>query len=252
MVNFSLNASSLAGIVLAVAGAGLYLLRSLRPKLARDYDIFFSAVALLCGGILFFQGWRQDPILQFGQFLLTGSAIFFAFESIRLREVATEQAKRNTPIVDDDRPVSRVYRAELDDLSFDDRPTTSTRRIRASRDPRNRDEYDDEASRRRSSAGRPGLERPDRPSDRSRKRRPRVDESPLIDRPDSYDAGFDMDDPRNRSRNEPPSRPGDSRPRRPRPTDDVSRPRPDSDYSPPPSEYVDYKPIEPDDEDSNW
>lgn len=251
MVNFSLNASSLAGIVLAVAGAGLYLLRSLRPKLARDYDIFFSAVALLCGGILFFQGWRQDPILQFGQFLLTGSAIFFAFESIRLREVATEQAKRNTPIVDDDRPVSRVYRAELDDLSFDDRPT-STRRIRASRDPRNRDDYDDETSRRRPSSGRSDLERPDRTPDRSRRRRPRVDESPVTDRPDSYDAGFDSDDLRSRGRNEPPSRPSESRPRRPRPADDVSRPRPDSDYSPPPSEYVDYKPIEPDDEDSNW
>ena len=24
----------------------------------------------ICGGILFFQGWRLDPILQFGQFLL--------------------------------------------------------------------------------------------------------------------------------------------------------------------------------------
>tara|TARA_B100000700_G_C14380400_1_gene550137 strand:+ start:148 stop:474 length:327 start_codon:yes stop_codon:yes gene_type:complete len=29
----------------------------------------------LCGGILFFQGWRLDPILQFGQFLLVAHVI---------------------------------------------------------------------------------------------------------------------------------------------------------------------------------
>jgi len=98
MVNFGLTWSSFVGIALALGGAGLYFLRAWRPKLARDYDIFFAAVALLCGGILFFQGWRQDPILQFGQFLLTGTTIFFAYESVRLRGIATEQAKRNTPI----------------------------------------------------------------------------------------------------------------------------------------------------------
>ena len=114
MVNFGLNSASILGIFLAVAGASLYFLRSVRPELSRDHDIFFAAVGLLCGFILLFQGWRLDPILQFGQFLLTGSTIFFAVESIRLRKVATEQARRNTPTVDRDRPVSRtrVYREE--------------------------------------------------------------------------------------------------------------------------------------------
>ena len=70
MVNASLNWASIVGIVLAVCGAGLYFLRSFKPALARDYDVFFAAIGLLCGGILFFQGWRLDPILQFGQFLL--------------------------------------------------------------------------------------------------------------------------------------------------------------------------------------
>ena len=117
MVNFGLNAAAILGLFLAVAGAGLFFLRSIRPELARDYDIFFAAVGLLCGIILLFNGWRLDPILQFGQFLLTGTTIFFAFESIRMRSVATEQARRNTPIVDRDRPVSRsrVYtEAEVD------------------------------------------------------------------------------------------------------------------------------------------
>ena len=119
MVNFGLNAAAILGLFLAVAGAGLFFLRSIRPELARDYDIFFAAVGLLCGIILLFNGWRLDPILQFGQFLLTGTAIFFAFESIRMRGVATEQARRNTPTVDRDRPVSRtrVYtEAEFDQI----------------------------------------------------------------------------------------------------------------------------------------
>lgn len=60
MVNLGLNFSSLIGIILAVAGAGLYFLRSWRPKLARDHDIFFAAIGLLCGGILLFQGWRLE------------------------------------------------------------------------------------------------------------------------------------------------------------------------------------------------
>jgi hypothetical protein len=78
MVNFGLNPASLLGIILAVAGAGLYFLRSVRPELSRDQDIAFSAIGILCGFILIFQGWRLDPILQFGQFLLSGSAVFFA------------------------------------------------------------------------------------------------------------------------------------------------------------------------------
>jgi hypothetical protein len=138
-VTFQFGAAGILGLCLAGAGAGLYLLRSMRPELARDYDIFFSAIGLLCGGILFFNGWRLDPILMFGQALLGGSAIFFAFESIRLRSITTDQARRNggsQPIVDDDRAysVDRVYRAELDEIEpfMDQRPPV--RRIRGSRD----------------------------------------------------------------------------------------------------------------------
>lgn len=143
MVNVGFSWGSLIGIILAVAGAALYFIRSYKPGLARDYDIFFAAVGLLCGGILFFNSWRLDPILQFSQFLLAGSAIFFAYESIRLRNVTTEQAKRTAPLVDDDRPVSRVYRAELDDMEPIERQPYN-RRIRGSddsRDSRAAEEY---------------------------------------------------------------------------------------------------------------
>ena len=39
----------------------------------------------MCGGILFFQGWRLDPILLLSQILLGGSTIFFMAESLYLR-----------------------------------------------------------------------------------------------------------------------------------------------------------------------
>ena len=45
---------------------------------------------------IIFQGWRLDPILQFGQFLLAGTTVFFAYESVRLRGVATDQARRSS------------------------------------------------------------------------------------------------------------------------------------------------------------
>ena len=56
-------------------------------------------------GILFFQGWRLDPILQFGQFLLAGTTVFFAYESVRLRGVATEQARRSAYFDDEPAPI---------------------------------------------------------------------------------------------------------------------------------------------------
>ena len=136
MVNASLNWASIVGIVLAVGGCVLYFLRSFKPGLARDYDVFFAAVGLLCGGILFFQGWRLDPILQFGQFLLASTPVFFAYESVRLRSVTTEQARRSA-YFDDDEPVPsrpRMGRGEWGgDERFDD-PQPLRRRIRSRAD----------------------------------------------------------------------------------------------------------------------
>ncbi len=118
MVNASLNWASIVGIVLAVCGAGLYFLRSFKPALARDYDVFFAAIGLLCGGILFFQGWRLDPILQFGQFLLAGTTVFFAYESVRLRGIATDQARRSS-YFDDEPELPRSSRGGLSDAGPD-------------------------------------------------------------------------------------------------------------------------------------
>jgi hypothetical protein len=270
MVNVGLGWSSMVGIALAIAGASLYFLRSFRPGLARDHDIFFAAVSLLCGGILFFQGWRQDPILQFGQFLLAGSAIFFAYESIRLRGVATEQAKRTMPVVDDERPVSRVYRAELDDYNaLEERP--AARRIRSARDSRSSqvDEYGNEV-RRPSSSKRGGAgsdrtgseERPSRPPRRSSRpeggqssqreeSRFSVDEDPKRsvwddeDGPRNYDASSygdpNYDAPTRPTRK---SSSTTSRPKRTRPSQGSPSSRRKAAPESTSSDYADYQPID--------
>ena len=150
MVNASLNWASIVGIVLAVCGGGLYFLRSFKPALARDYDVFFAAIGLLCGGILFFQGWRLDPILQFGQFLLAGTTVFFAYESVRLRGVATDQARRSTYFDDD--PISdgpRNSRGRFnDDYDRFEEPERLSRRFKPQEDEFE-EEYSEGRSRRR-------------------------------------------------------------------------------------------------------
>ncbi len=150
MVNASLNWASIVGIVLAVCGGGLYFLRSFKPALARDYDVFFAAIGLLCGGILFFQGWRLDPILQFGQFLLAGTTVFFAYESVRLRGVATDQARRSSyfdddPISDGPRNSRGRFNDDYDRFEESERPP---RRFKPQEDEFEED-YMEERSRRR-------------------------------------------------------------------------------------------------------
>lgn len=244
------------GIALMVGGAGLYFVRNFRPQLARDQDIALAAVALLAGTIMIFQGWRFDPIQMFGAYLMAGLSGFFAFETLRLRGAATEQAKRSSgPIVDNERPVSRVYRAELDEPPVqDDRP--SSRRIRGQRDYRasSSDEFESDrrdrpslrgssdrssssASRRRSSSS----------SSASEKRTSRPErnywEEDINDR-SSRNYWDDDEKGSNVSASGNYSRSGDydssGRSRRSRPSDDPSRRRPDSDNA----DYVDYQPLD--------
>ncbi len=257
MVNFGLNSASVLGIFLAVAGAGLYFLRSVRPELSRDHDIFFAAVGLLCGLILLFQGWRLDPILQFGQFLLTGSAVFFAVESIRLRGATTEQARRSSSY-EDDRRVSktRVYtEAELDRLEpyEDEQPAyRNNPRLEGYTDPRSNRGYSEEESRTRRPRRRPTSSDPygDRPSPRRK--------TPPNRRPsDNYDAWDNADDMwEDRPKKPRPSRPRpetsspetSSRPprkRRPRPSTSERGYSPSPEETATPTDYVDYQPIDP-------
>lgn len=279
-VNVGATPATFLGIFLAVAGAALYFLRSVRPELSRDQDIFFAAVGLLCGFILIFQGWRLDPILQFGQLLLVGTTVFFAVESIRLRGIATEQAKRNTKIVDErdvsDRPTyNRRYKAEVDDdleslPYYDDEEERPVRaRIRASRDDRSKsdDNYNDEPNRR---SDRPKSREKPETTDKTRRsnsRRPvnRTSETTQDDewgsssRQQVNDWDNSGDEVRKSTRrsgsgvSRPETRTDDQapRPRRRRSPNDspVRREREDDEATP--TEYVDYKPLEQPDEDAD-
>ncbi len=88
MVNASLNWASIVGILLALLGlisipssmGNIYFLLNRRAD--NTSQIIFLSIykgivgvlrtvgCLIAGGILFLQGWRLDPILQFGQFLI--------------------------------------------------------------------------------------------------------------------------------------------------------------------------------------
>jgi hypothetical protein len=80
-----LGPSTIVGVGLALIGFILYLVKTKKPDVSRDYDLFFSSIGLLCGGILIFQGWRLDPILLLCQILSSATAIFFIGESLWLR-----------------------------------------------------------------------------------------------------------------------------------------------------------------------
>ena len=87
MVNASLNWASLCGIFIGIYAipASVFSLIRLYFAINRRADASPVVITrlitnliqalgrfslLICGGILFFQGWRLDPILQFGVFLL--------------------------------------------------------------------------------------------------------------------------------------------------------------------------------------
>lgn len=252
-VNYGGGPAGLLGIIIAVSGAALYFLRSVRPELARDHDIFFAATALLCGGILIFQGWRLDPILLFGEFLLAASSAFFAVESIRLRQVATVQAKRDggTPIFEEDPPYQRDVYAELDEFGPDyDEPRR--RRIGGTRDSTSPGRaYVDELAE-ETRPPRRGSKRPQRTGSKSRKQAApnRPDRPPRSRGSTEYPDPFDDSDLPDRTgeRPVPSGDNGRSSPRsgRKRPdTPPKSRPpRSTSTDRPAPADYVDYQPID--------
>ena len=77
MVNASLNFASLCGIFLGLLGL-LLLIRS-----GNRINLFIGIINIICGLILFFQGWRLDPILQFSQSLLVGSNAMLTYIIIK-------------------------------------------------------------------------------------------------------------------------------------------------------------------------
>lgn len=115
----------LLAIVAALGGVGLYFVRNFRPELARDHDVFFSAIALVYGIILLAFNFRMEITTQLAQVLVVGFAGWFAVESLILRQALAEQSRRSPPMnpfdPEPDQPFtppearpSYGYRVELD------------------------------------------------------------------------------------------------------------------------------------------
>jgi Ycf66 protein N-terminus len=98
-VNIGLNIGSLLGIISVLLGA-IYLILMVfflfkRATRLTNYAlwlsiiqaIFIPALMFLSGLILIFQGWRLDPILQFGQFLSFLIIIYFGIKDIVINSV---------------------------------------------------------------------------------------------------------------------------------------------------------------------
>ena len=103
MVNASLNWASIAGLILSLWGllatpAGIsqviFYFEFFNKKEDQSEAFVFKLIyrvlqilgrflgSLLVGGILFFQGWRLDPILQFGMSLMVLMYIIESANSI--------------------------------------------------------------------------------------------------------------------------------------------------------------------------
>ena len=100
VVNASLNWASIVGLILFFYGvlaaplgiAQIFFILQRRADtspavIAKTVVVLMQVLGRLfllplCGAILFFQGWRLDPILQFGQFLLAAGLIFESAPSI--------------------------------------------------------------------------------------------------------------------------------------------------------------------------
>jgi hypothetical protein len=89
MVNYSFNLASLIGILLLILGASIVPLGLLIRKPFRVanlvQNVVLAPVYLFCGLILFLQGWRLDPILLFGEFLLILSSFYWVIKDIFFR-----------------------------------------------------------------------------------------------------------------------------------------------------------------------
>lgn len=93
MINIIFGANFLLGILIILGVLVLYFLRSIRPELSRDEDIFFTTLGLIYGAILIIHGWRLDPILLFSQVLLVSIALAAGWENIRLRGLIAAKLK---------------------------------------------------------------------------------------------------------------------------------------------------------------
>jgi Ycf66 protein N-terminus len=94
MINFSFGPNIFLGILISLGVLILYFLRTVKPEVARDEDIFFATLGLLYSCILIIHGWRLDPILLFSQVLISLTVLLAGWENIRLRGLLANVGKQ--------------------------------------------------------------------------------------------------------------------------------------------------------------
>ena len=94
MINFSFGPNIFLGFILGLGILLLYILRFVKPEVARDEDLFFVTLGLLYSSILVVHGWRLDPILLFSQVLIVASVLGAGWENIRLRGLLVNLTKK--------------------------------------------------------------------------------------------------------------------------------------------------------------
>jgi len=93
MINFSFSPNIFLGIIVSFGVLTLYFIRTVKPEVARDEDIFFATIGLLYSCILIIHGWRLDPILLFSQILIVVTVLVAGWENIRLRGLTISISK---------------------------------------------------------------------------------------------------------------------------------------------------------------
>jgi CDP-diglyceride synthetase len=93
MINVSFGPNILLGIIVCIGVLILYFLRTIKPTIARDEDIFFATIGFLYSCILMVHGWRLDPILLFSQALIILTGLIAGWENIRLRGMLANRTK---------------------------------------------------------------------------------------------------------------------------------------------------------------
>jgi hypothetical protein len=93
LINIGFGPNIILGFILGLGVIFLYLLRIVKPEIARDEDIFFATIGLLYSCILMVHGWRLDPILLFSQVLIIVSLLVAGWENIRLRGLLANLTK---------------------------------------------------------------------------------------------------------------------------------------------------------------
>lgn len=63
----------------------LYFVKPVLPHLSRNRDSILATFAFLYSLIITIHGWRLDPILIFGQFMIITICLFMGWETVRLR-----------------------------------------------------------------------------------------------------------------------------------------------------------------------